>query len=309
MPRPIHDFHGMIGQKRLRTYLVQQIAGAKVRGHPCPSVTLVGPAGVGKTSIARAIGSAFGTRVHELHGRDLTAEQLLRVLQAANHADVVFIDEAHGLSPAVQDALLLLLDESKLPNKAEGGTESVADVTLLLATNRPGELSLALRSRAPCHELEEYSPSELTEIARRVATELGITLTGQAARRLAEGSQGSPRTVNQLVEGARRHHAHADEITQPMVERFLEVASIAADGMTMAQRRYLATLARSARGSSSLERLVARLGVDPGYLRDTIEPWLLAREFIAISSGGRSITPSGRERLNGVGEAPSEPVE
>jgi Holliday junction resolvasome RuvABC ATP-dependent DNA helicase subunit len=302
MGHAIRTFNDFVGQGRVVRHLSRLIAGAKQLGRPCPSLLLIAPAGHGKTSLAGAVAQEYGTELHLLFaGEDVRVADLSGHLLSLKHADVVFIDEAHSLSPDAQQALHTALDEEKVlrpEGKHLDRTQlvSIAAFTLIVATNYPGRIRTALRNRLTPISLDPYSLPELKAIAKRMARKEGITLTPQAARLLAEMAQGSPRIIGRLVEALRLMDPEGHKFTQDQIRELLGSEGVDQQGLWPHQRYYLGTLAASPSGASTLERLAVTLGCDGTYIRQAVEPFLLDRGLVEIRSGyRRQITHKGRE--------------
>src|SRR5437868_5382406 len=114
MPRPVPTFHGFVGQRKAVDRLRRQLDGARAFGEPCPPIGLIGPSGVGKTELARAIAAYQGTTLILAHGQDAPADVAAKLL-AAKAGDVVLVDEAHNAKPNLQEMLYQVIDESRLP--------------------------------------------------------------------------------------------------------------------------------------------------------------------------------------------------
>ena len=210
MARPATAFHQFIGQQRVVGHVRRLIAGAKIHGEPCTSMLLAGPSGTGKSTMAAAIAVEYGTEFRVLlAGNDTTASAICRILGELKHGDVFLIDEAHSLSADAQQVLFVALDQRKIPRLLERGVdrssfESIAEFTLIIATNAPGLIKQALRSRLTRIEFDPYSQKELKTIAERIAESLGISISPQAANLLATTAQGSPRCIKRRTHDLRR---------------------------------------------------------------------------------------------------------
>jgi Holliday junction resolvasome RuvABC ATP-dependent DNA helicase subunit len=225
------------------------------------------------------------------------------MLQALRFGDIFFIDEAHSLCPDAQQVLYVALDQYKAPTTHKKGLQrdrfvSVASFTLVLATNEPGRLKKSLRSRLERVEFDPYTIPELKAIAQRIAGYEGIELTPQAARRLAEVAQGSPRTVCHRLQTLQYHYPRVTRLGQEHIDNLLDSEGIDHNGLWPYQRHYLAVLAESRHGSCSLERFAVTLGCDTLYIRQEIEPYLVEQGFVEFQSHrGRVITQKGRSMV------------
>jgi Holliday junction DNA helicase RuvB len=301
MARQPRTFNRFIGQRRVVSFVKRLIQGAKIRGAPCPSLLLIGRSGAGKTVLARAVAREYGSAFHRLFaGEDLRPIDICNTLAALKHGDILFLDEGHSLNRDAQQVLYLALDEQKAPAINNGRIDrsritSIAAFTLIIATNQPGGVKPALRRRLTSVEFAPYSTRELVAVARTVAADDRVEITAQAARRLAEVAQGSPRRVHQRIDGLRHFWPEATRFTQQHVARFLTREGVDARGLTENQRLYLRALAASSRGTCSLRGLETRLGCDGRYVQEEIELHLVDRGWVEVTSGaGRRITQAGR---------------
>lgn len=296
MARPLQHFEGFVGQRDLMRSVERILVGSAKRDVPLPHLLLVGPAGYGKSSMAAAISKACGTRLLEVPSTSLSTHGISEVLIGVTRKDVVFLDEAHTLKEKVFMVLNRALDTGRVPDPdCKNGTEmrEVPPFTLIIATNRPGELNKPFRSRFVEFQLEDYGPREITEIARRVADAIGITMTAQAARKLAEHTD-SPRVVGKWVRLMSTCFPGAAEVNQPIVECFLrEVVGLDEHGLSARHRRYLTALARHGGRPKAQRSLVVDVGCDYTTLASEIEPDLVRRGLVEVTDKGRILTPGG----------------
>jgi Holliday junction DNA helicase RuvB len=220
-------------------------------------------------------------------------------LYQLKHADVLFIDEGHSLKRDAQQLLYVALDQEKCPAIIEsrldrGQLRSIASFTLIVATNQPGLIQRGLRSRLSRIELDRYTVPELKVIAERVAMNDGAEITPQAARRLAEAAQGTPRSIYRRIETLSLLYTNTLKFTQDHVEDLLAGEGIDVYGMSPQQRLYLSALAESPQGVCSIERLSIKLGCDAASVRQDLEPYLFEQGFVdPNSSRGRRLTAQG----------------
>lgn len=295
-------FDQFIGQQRVIGHLRRLIEGAKTLGQPCPSLLFTGPSGYGKTALAEAVAAEYGSGFHRIFaGKDTRAAHVASALAGLNHADVLLVDEAQSLTEDAQQILFLALDHKKAPpvllGKLDRSTEeSIADFTLIAATDQPGRVKRALRRRLRPIEFDPYSQADLANVARLAAGQAGMKLTADAAARIAEVAQGVPDRARQRVADLRVCFPGVRRWGVEHVEEVLAQEGLDAQGLTPHQRRYLSTLAGSPRNTCPLARLSASLGCDVANLREEIEPGLLRLGLIDVRAGaGRTLTDAGRD--------------
>ena len=305
MGRPARRFHGFIGQRRVIGHLQRLIGGAKTCGDPCTSLLLVGAAGFGKTSIAKAVADEYGSDFRcLLASGDTKPAEICAVLREVRHGDVVLIDEPHALTRDAQQILYLALDEWRVPVEVKRGIsrsklESIAQFTLILATNEPGGVKRALRSRLTRIEFDPYTLAELKAIAEQVAREKDIDLSPQAARLLALVAQGSPRIIARRVQNLKHYWPDGRALSKDHVRTFLLSEGLDERGFTAHQQLYLRHLAAMPGGQCNVERLAIKLGCDAANVRQEIEPFLIEQGLVdPTSRQGRGITEDGLDVAN-----------
>lgn len=302
MGRRASNYHHFVGQRRAVNHIERLVGGAKSHGESCSSFLLVGPAGYGKTSMARAIAADYGSELHTVLGSsDTKPSQICDVLRQAKHGDFVLGDEAHSFSRDSQQVLFSALDEWRIPVETMRGIshsefESIAQFTLILATNEPGSIRQALRSRLTRVEFDPYTDKELKAIAERIAKAEGLSFSPQAASLLAMTSQGSPRSIRRRVQNLKHFWSDITRLTKEHVNTFLLSEGIDERGFTPGQRQYLKSLAAMPKGRSNIERLAMKLGCDSANIRQEIEPHLIERGLVDPASRlGRGITAKGQQ--------------
>lgn len=307
MGRPAKRFHEFIGQRRVVGHLQRLIGGAKQCGDPCTSLLLVGAAGFGKTSIAQAVAAEYGSTFRcVLASGDTKPAEICAVLRDVRHGDVVLIDEAHALSRDAQQILYVALDEWRVPVETKRGisrseNESIAQFTLILATNEPGGVKQALRSRLTRIEFDSYTPADLKAIGEHVAQQREISLTPQAANLLAQVAQGSPRVIARRVQNLKHYWPDGRSITKDHVRTFLTSEGVDERGFTPHQRLYLRHLIAQPDHECNVERLALKLGCDAANVRQEIEPYLIEQGFVdPTSRQGRGLTEAGVELINNL---------
>ncbi len=302
MARRPETFEDFVGQRKAVSRIEKLIEGATALGRACPPLLLVGPAGYGKTTMAEAIARRSRTQLHPLlAGADTRATDVCQLLSAVESGDVVFVDEVHRLSSDVQEAFFRPIEGSKTFELKEGRLDrtklvSIADFTLVAATDQPGRLLKAFRSRLTRIEFVPYSLRELKEIAQRAAGAEGMELTGQAARRLAEMAQGTPRGIGKLIDELKLNVPRQTDFGQGEVEELFALMDLDDRGLFPLQRLYLKTLAESPGWRSSLKRLGHALGCDSAFIEAELEPALFNQGLVeVVLARGRTLTARGWE--------------
>ncbi len=298
--RPV-DLGEFIGQRQVCDNLKVFIGAAKDRGEALDHVLFVGPPGLGKTTLAQIVARELGVSFRATAGPVIARSgDLAALLTNLQPHDVLFIDEIHRLNPAVEEILYPAMEDYHLDLIIGEGPAArsvridLPRFTLVGATTRTGLLTTPLRERFGIPlRLNFYATAELEEIVHRSARLLGISLSSDGAKEIAQRSRGTPRIAGRLLRRVRDFAAVAgsDQIDSAVANRALERLEVDHRGLDAMDRRYLATIAKSFGGGPvGVETLAAALSEPRDALEEIVEPFLIQEGLLQRTSRGRLLT-------------------
>jgi Holliday junction DNA helicase RuvB len=304
-PKTLDEF---IGQQAARENLRVFIAAAKARGEALDHVLFYGPPGLGKTTLAQIMAREMGVGFRATSGPVIVkAGDLAALLTNLEDGDVLFIDEIHRLSPAVEEILYPAMEDRALDIMIGEGPSArsvridLPAFTLVGATTRQGLLTTPLRDRFGIPvRLNFYSHAELEQVIRRAAGLLGLPIAEDGAREIARRSRGTPRIAGRLLRRVRdfAHAAGAQVVDADAADRALNRLEVDALGLDAMDRRYLTMIADIYRGGPvGVEALAAGLSEPRDTLEDVVEPYLLQLGLIARTARGRMLNAPGWKHL------------
>ncbi|MDQ7819361.1 MAG: Holliday junction branch migration DNA helicase RuvB [Armatimonadota bacterium] len=297
-----------IGQPRVVEGLRISIRAARERGEALDHVLLHGPPGLGKTTLANVIAREMDANIVTTSGPALErGGDLMGILTNLQPRDVLFIDEIHRLSRAVEEFLYPAMEDFCVNFVIEKGAHArtlryqLPPFTLVGATTRAGLLSSPLRERFGIfHHLDFFTVDELVAVVRRSASILGVPITDDGAATIAQRSRGTPRIANRLLRRVRDYaQVRADgRITAALAAEALDFEGVDERGLDGLDRELLRTIAVVYGGGPvGIEALAATLNEEPQTLEEVVEPYLLKIGFLTRTPAGRRITAAALEHL------------
>jgi Holliday junction DNA helicase RuvB len=297
-PKRLADY---VGQVELRSQMEIFIQAAVARQEALDHVLIFGPPGLGKTTLANIIAAEMGVSIRQTSGPVLEkAGDLAALLTNLENHDVLFIDEIHRLSPAVEEILYPAMEDYQLDLMIGEGPAArsikldLPPFTLVGATTRAGLLTSPLRDRfGIVQRLEFYTVPELASIVIRSAGVLGIAIVDNGAFEIARRSRGTPRIANRLLRRVRDFAQVKGDgtITEEIAIGALNMLKVDSNGFDALDRKLLmAMIENFAGGPVGLDTLAAAISEERGTIEDVLEPYLLQQGFIMRTPRGRVVT-------------------
>ena len=301
-----------IGQEKIKKNLKVFIEASKKRDEALDHILFFGPPGLGKTTIANIIATEMNTNIKTTAAPMIEkAGDLAALLTNIEEGDILFIDEIHRMSPAIEEILYPAMEDFRLDIIIGSGPAAqtvkidLPRFTLIGATTRAGMLSNPLRERFGMHfRMQFYTADELTKIVAQAAHKLEKPAEAKASSEIARRSRGTPRIALRLLKRVRDFSEVANEnkVSLARAKYALDELGVNNLGFDEQDIQLLELLVSAKNKPMGLSTIGAALSEDEGTIEDVLEPYLIANGYIERTARGRIATQKSYEhfKLGGI---------
>ena len=296
-----------IGQEKIKKNLKVFIEASKKREEALDHILFFGPPGLGKTTIANIIATVMNTNIKTTAAPMIEkAGDLAALLTNIEEGDILFIDEIHRMSPAIEEILYPAMEDFRLDIIIGSGPAAqtvkidLPRFTLIGATTRAGMLSNPLRERFGMHfRMQFYTPDELSKIVTQAAHKLEKPAEGKASSEIARRSRGTPRIALRLLKRVRDFSevANENEVSLSRAKYALDELGVNNLGFDEQDIQLLELLVSAKNKPMGLSTIGAALSEDEGTIEDVLEPYLIANGYIERTARGRIATQKSYEHF------------
>jgi len=296
-----------IGQEKMKKNLQVFIEASRRREEALDHILFFGPPGLGKTTIANIIATQMSANIKTTAAPMIEkAGDLAALLTNIEEGDILFIDEIHRMSPAIEEILYPAMEDFRLDIIIGSGPAAqtvkidLPRFTLIGATTRAGMLSNPLRERFGMHfRMQFYTPDELSKIVTQAAHKLNKPTKEKASLEIARRSRGTPRIALRLLKRVRDFSEVADEneVTLHRAKYALDELGVNSLGFDEQDIQLLELLVSAKNKPMGLSTIGAALSEDEGTIEDVLEPYLIANGYIERTARGRIATQKSYEHF------------